>query len=363
MPTLRRELLGRDLDQDSVLVAHSYERVMPGADYFASITNYWRVYAGTTEGAADAAEEFLSAVIDTVRFPLTRLAGTTASETAKVLENTFRATTIALMEEWSRFAELVGIDLFDVVEAIRMRPTHANIRTPGFGVGGYCLTKDPLFAPLAARELWNSELDFAFSTAAVRTNDRAPLNALDRLMDLLGGRSRAGASHCWVSATDKTWATPGTRRRRRSPAQPRRWEPRWCCTIHCSPTGTSWRETPSRTCPTPQTSTPCSSWSHTLRTASSTWPWLGRAPRRARCVRRPVSRPAFTARAPRRACGISRAGNAADHRQPTDGGPDVTDRAAREDAEGRRALITGGAGFIGGHLSRDDWSQPAMAWT
>ena len=67
-----------------------------------------------------------------------------------MIENTFRATTIALMDEWSRFAEMVGVDLFEVVDAIRMRPTHANMRTPGFGVGGYCLTKDPLFAKLAA---------------------------------------------------------------------------------------------------------------------------------------------------------------------------------------------------------------------
>ena len=364
LPTLRRELLGRDLDADSVLVAHSYERVMPGADYFASITNYWRVYAGTTEGAADAAEEFLSAVIDTDRFPLTRLAGTTASETAKVLENTFRATTIALMEEWSRFAELVGIDLFDVVEAIRMRPTHANIRTPGFGVGGYCLTKDPLFAPLAARELWNSELDFAFSTAAVRTNDRAPLNALDRLMDLLGG-SVAGRRIALLGISYRQ--DVGDTRYSPSETFARAAEALGATLVLHDPLLTHWDELARDTeqdVPDPAdvdavvfaVPTRCVPRARPGRVARR------RAPRRARCVRRPVSRPAFTARGARRACGISRAGNAADHRQPTDGGPDVTDRAA-EDAEGRRALITGGAGFIGGHLARDDWSQPAMAWT
>ena len=149
--------------------------------------NYWRVYAGVTEEAADAAEQFLSAVINVDEFPLTRLEGTTASETAKVMENTFRATTIALMDEWSRFAETVGVDLFAVVDAIRMRPTHANVRSPGFGVGGYCLTKDPLFAKLAASELWETPMEFPFSTAAVRTNDQAPLVALDRVRSLLGG--------------------------------------------------------------------------------------------------------------------------------------------------------------------------------
>lgn len=187
VPLLEEELHTRGLDPDSVHVAHSYERVMPGADYFASIVHYWRVYAGHTEAAAEAAERFLATVIDTEHYPLTRVGTTTASETAKVMENTFRATTIALMDEWGRFAESVGVDLFEVVDAIRMRPTHANMRTPGFGVGGYCLTKDPLFAKLAASELWNQPMEFPFSTAAVRTNDDSPRRILDRLAELLGG--------------------------------------------------------------------------------------------------------------------------------------------------------------------------------
>ncbi len=267
---------------------------MPGADYFASITNYWRVYAGTTEGAADAAEEFLSAVIDTDRFPLTRLAGTTASETAKVLENTFRATTIALMEEWSRFAELVGIDLFDVVEAIRMRPTHANIRTPGFGVGGYCLTKDPLFAPLAARELWNSELDFAFSTAAVRTNDRAPLNALDRLMDLLGG-SVAGRRIALLGISYRQ--DVGDTRYSPSETFARAAEALGATLVLHDPLLTHWDELARDTeqdVPDPaDVDAVVFAVPHAAYRELDLAAWLGDARRRARCVRRPVSRPAF----------------------------------------------------------------------
>ena len=70
-----------------------------------------------------------------------------------MLENSYRALTIAFMEEWGRFAEAAGFDLFEAIDAIRMRPTHSNMRQPGFGVGGYCLTKDPLFAEFGAREL------------------------------------------------------------------------------------------------------------------------------------------------------------------------------------------------------------------
>jgi UDP-N-acetyl-D-glucosamine dehydrogenase len=170
------------------LVAHCYERVMPGPGYLDSIVNFWRVYAGVTEEAADAAERFLTQIINVSDYPLTRLASTTASETGKLLENSYRATTIAFAEEWGRFAEAVGIDLFEVIDAIRVRPTHSNMREPGFGVGGYCLTKDPLFAWLAARDfLGRPELDFPFCRQAVAVNHRMPLVSLDRVQSMMGG--------------------------------------------------------------------------------------------------------------------------------------------------------------------------------
>ena len=187
-PELETAMRSRGLPADGFLLAHSYERVMPGADYLDSIVNYWRVYAGHTPAAADAAEQFLSAVINVRDFPLTRLASTTASETAKVFENSYRAVNIAFIEEWARFAETVGVDLFSVVDAIRKRPTHSNMRQPGFGVGGYCLTKDPLFAHLAAREIWqHDELDFPFCRQAVSLNSAMPLVTLNKLDAQLGG--------------------------------------------------------------------------------------------------------------------------------------------------------------------------------
>ena len=75
-----------------------------------------------------------------------------------------------------------------VINAIRMRPTHSNMRQPGFGVGGYCLTKDPFFAPLAAREIFGLEdMDFPFSTQAVKINNAMPLVSLEKIEILLGG--------------------------------------------------------------------------------------------------------------------------------------------------------------------------------
>ncbi|MEQ9490377.1 MAG: nucleotide sugar dehydrogenase [Alphaproteobacteria bacterium] len=190
LPTLFNGMKRRGIvsSEDEVLLAHSYERVMPGADYLDSIVNYWRVYSATTDEAAQRCEAFLSSIINVEDYPLTRLESTTASEMAKVLENSYRATTIAFMDEWGRFAESLDIDLFQVIDAIRMRPTHSNIRQPGFGVGGYCLTKDPLFADIGARKFFGNEtLSFPFCTQAVENNNRMPMATLDMVRRGLGG--------------------------------------------------------------------------------------------------------------------------------------------------------------------------------
>jgi nucleotide sugar dehydrogenase len=186
VPTLRTELEKRQLDPDSVHVAHSYERVMPGDSYLESIVDYWRVFAGYTEKSGNLCEEFLTNVVNVDKFPLTRLSSTIASETAKVMENTYRATNIAFIDEWTKYAETVGIDMFEVIEAIKIRPTHSNIRFPGLGVGGYCLTKDPTFTPAASKQLFNKTIDFPFSKMAVKINHEMPLHTIQRLISLLG---------------------------------------------------------------------------------------------------------------------------------------------------------------------------------
>ena len=187
-PIIREHLKERNMNADSVYVAHSYERVMPGANYLDSIINFWRVYSGTTEQAADYCENFLSKIINIKDYPLTRLKSTTASETSKILENSYRAVNIAFIEEWGRFAEDVGFDLYEVIDAIRIRPTHSNIRQPGFGVGGYCLTKDPLFAKIAAKEIFDLKgHNFQYSSQAVELNRVMPLVTLEKLKKYFNG--------------------------------------------------------------------------------------------------------------------------------------------------------------------------------
>ena len=166
-------------------LGHSYERVMPGPDYIDSIQNFYRVYSGIDEESANATEKFLRTIISTETYPLTRLNSTTATEMAKVMENSYRAMNIAFIQEWTNFAEDANVNLFKVVDAIRMRPTHRNIMMPGLGVGGYCLTKDPLMASWAAQNIFSSK-PLTQSEKAVSINDTMPHHSFSVIQKSLG---------------------------------------------------------------------------------------------------------------------------------------------------------------------------------
>ena len=186
-PLIKECLLNRNLAIDKFKLGHSYERVMPGPNYIDSIQNFYRVYSGIDEKSAISVEKFLRTIISTEKYPLTQLANTNATEMAKVLENSYRAMNIAFMVEWSRFAEQADVNLYEVVSAIRMRPTHSNMMLPGIGVGGYCLTKDPLLASWAKQNLFNSELPLKQSETSLQINDQMPLFAFNYLKETFKG--------------------------------------------------------------------------------------------------------------------------------------------------------------------------------
>ena len=176
-PIIKECLMKRGLSVDKFKLGHSYERVMPGPNYIDSIQNFYRVYSGINEKSADSVEQFLKTIISTKEYPLTRLGSTNATEMAKVLENSYRAMNIAFAVEWSRFAEQSGVNLYEVVDAIRKRPTHKNLMYPGIGVGGYCLTKDPLLASWSKQNLFEAKEGLGQSIKGVQINDKMPLYA------------------------------------------------------------------------------------------------------------------------------------------------------------------------------------------
>ncbi|RIL06919.1 MAG: GDP-mannose dehydrogenase [Proteobacteria bacterium] len=194
-PILKKAFEKRGI-QSAPLLAHSFERVMPGRDYVSSIRDFWRVCSGCNPEARERVVKFLSEVLNTRDYPLTVMDRPIESETTKIVENSYRATILAFLDEWSLFAERNGIDLVKVIRAIKMRPTHSNIIFPGPGIGGYCLPKDGGLGYWAYKHILGFEDDiFKITTRAIDINDTRALHAAELVRDALRnmGRYIAGA--------------------------------------------------------------------------------------------------------------------------------------------------------------------------
>ena len=184
-PVMKKVFRQRGIETDPLL-AHSYERVMPGRDYVASIRDFWRVCSGINEDARNKVVKFLNEVINTKKFPLTVLDRPIESETAKIVENSYRATILAFLDEWSTFAERNGVDITKVIKAIKIRPTHSNMIFPGPGIGGYCLPKDGGLGIWAYKHILGFEDDiFKITPMAININDTRSLHAAQMVRDAL----------------------------------------------------------------------------------------------------------------------------------------------------------------------------------
>ena len=180
------------------LLAHSFERVMPGREYVKSIRDFWRVCSGCNEEARQRVVKFLTEVLNTEQFPLTVMDRPIESETTKIVENSYRATILAFLNEWSLFAERNGVDLIKVIEAIKVRPTHSNMIFPGPGIGGYCLPKDGGLGYWAYKHILGFEDQdtlFKITPTAIDINDTRGLHVAELVRDALRnmGRYIAGA--------------------------------------------------------------------------------------------------------------------------------------------------------------------------
>lgn len=196
-PILKKSFAARKI-KTVPLLAHSFERVMPGQDYVSSIRDFWRVCSGCNAEARRRVEKFLRQVLNTKDFPLTVMDRPIESETTKIVENSFRAAILAFMDEWSLFSERNGVDLIKVIDAIKMRPTHNNLLFPGPGIGGYCLPKDGALGYWAYRHILGFEDGdnvFKITPTSIDVNDTRSLHVAELTRDALRnmGRYIAGA--------------------------------------------------------------------------------------------------------------------------------------------------------------------------
>jgi UDP-N-acetyl-D-glucosamine dehydrogenase len=194
-PIMKKAFEARGMKSEPLL-AHSFERVMPGRHYVSSIRDFWRVCSGCNAEARERVEKFLREVLNTEEYPLTVMDRPIESETTKIVENSYRATILAFLNEWSLFAERNGVDLIKVIKAIKVRPTHNNIIFPGPGIGGYCLPKDGGLGYWAYKHIlgFNDDI-FKITTMAIDINDTRGLHVAALTRDALRnmGRQVAGA--------------------------------------------------------------------------------------------------------------------------------------------------------------------------
>lgn len=193
-PIIKKKFRKRGIDKEPLL-AHSFERVMPGRNYVSSIRDFWRVCSGVNEESTQRVVKFLNEVLNTDKFPLTVLDRPIESETTKIVENSFRAAILAFLDEWSLFAEQNGVDLIKVIDAIKVRPTHSNIIFPGPGIGGYCLPKDGGLGLWAYRHIHGFEDHiFKMTPLAININDTRSLHVAQLTRDALRNMGRPIAS-------------------------------------------------------------------------------------------------------------------------------------------------------------------------
>jgi UDP-N-acetyl-D-glucosamine dehydrogenase len=193
-PIVKKAFEKRGLVEEPLL-AHSFERVMPGREYVSSIRDFWRVCSGINDEARRRVVKFLSEVLNVEKYPLTVLDRPIESETCKIVENSYRATLLAYLHEWSLFAERNGVDLIKVIEAIRVRPTHSNMIFPGPGIGGYCLPKDGGLGVWAYQTLMGFDDDiFRITPLAIDINDTRALHAAELVRDALRNMGRIVAA-------------------------------------------------------------------------------------------------------------------------------------------------------------------------
>jgi UDP-N-acetyl-D-glucosamine dehydrogenase len=131
-------------------LAFSPERVDPGNETW-SVHNTPKVVGGVTPEGADRARLVLEAVMDEPGMVRVVSSPGTA-EMAKLLENTYRAVNIALVNELTMLAHEMHIDIWEVIDAAATKPFGFQAFYPGVGPGGHCIPVDPYFLSWRARE-------------------------------------------------------------------------------------------------------------------------------------------------------------------------------------------------------------------
>ena len=201
------EAAGFEIGQD-VFLGFSPERIDPGNTTYL-LRNTPKIVGGATPACVEVAVALYQVAVDTV-LPVSSLR---TAEMVKLLENTFRAVNIGLINEMALMCDKLDVDVWEVIEAAATKPYGFMKFTPGPGIGGHCIPIDPLYLSWKLKSL---NYTARFIELADSVNSRMPEHVVSLVADALNdvGRALNGANVLILGVAYK----PDTNDVRESPA-------------------------------------------------------------------------------------------------------------------------------------------------
>jgi UDP-N-acetyl-D-glucosamine dehydrogenase len=188
-PGTTREILLPALERSGLKVGEDFfvcfspERVDPGNAQWQT-KNTPKVIGGITPACTEAGVALYERFIDT----MVAVSSTEAAEMSKILENTFRAVNIGLVNETAIIADRLGVDVYEVIEAAATKPFGFMKFTPGPGLGGHCIPVDPHYLSWKMRTL---NYKTRFIELASEINAEMPLFVVDKVREALNSIRKA----------------------------------------------------------------------------------------------------------------------------------------------------------------------------
>lgn len=168
---------------EDVFLAFSPERLDPGNKFYTT-KNTPRVVGGVTERCLEMACRLYQSVLETV----VPVSSARAAEMVKLLENTFRAVNIGLVNEVLLMCQVLGIDVWEVIDAASTKPFGFMPFYPGPGLGGHCLPVDPQYLSWKLKTL---NYHARFIELATDVNASMPAFVVSRIADALNDEGKA----------------------------------------------------------------------------------------------------------------------------------------------------------------------------
>jgi UDP-N-acetyl-D-glucosamine dehydrogenase len=179
--------VGLKLDED-VFVAFSPERVDPGNDTFR-LKNTPKVIGGVTATSTELAVALYDKFVDTVH----PVGSASEAEMVKLLENTFRAVNIALVNEMMLMCDRMDINIWRVIEAAGTKPFGFMKFTPGPGIGGHCIPLDPTYLSWKAKSFGFYNRFIELATDINGNMPRFVVQKLTRILNDHSGKALKGS--------------------------------------------------------------------------------------------------------------------------------------------------------------------------